>query len=396
MSLPRPGFIIAILLIVLCVLIAGVHWILPGLVERSMNVVEEHPPYEVSSETRALHSRLFVADLHADTMLWKRNMLEESARGHVDLPRLQQGNVALQLFAAVTKSPAGQNYESNTAESDSITALAVAQLWPPGTWSSLFERAMYQLEKLKAFAAASDGELTLILSREDLAALIEAREGGTAAVGAVFVIEGAHALEGDIQNLDRLHGAGLRVMGLTHFFDNELGGSLHGVSGDGLTEFGRQVVERANELGLIIDVAHASQQMVRDVLALSDRPVIVSHGGLKSRCDMDRNLPDELMLEIASRGGILGIGYWDAAVCDYTPEGIVESIRHAIDLMGEDHVALGSDYDGSTTVRMDTSELAILTEIMRQRNFTETEIRKVMGDNVKRFMLTYLPPGTLQ
>ena len=99
-------------------------------------------------------------------------------------------------------------------------------------------------------------------------------------------------------------------------FDNRLGGSLHGLSGEGLTPFGADVIRRANELGIIIDVAHASPQMVNDVLDLSTTPVILSHGGVKGLCDMSRNLDDTLMQRIAAHGGLIGIGYWDGAVCD--------------------------------------------------------------------------------
>ena len=201
----------------------------------------------------------------------------------------------------------------------------------------------------------------------------------------------AHPLEGDIANLDRLFEQGLRIAGLTHFFDNELGGSLHGVSGEGLSDFGKNVVRRANEIGVIIDVAHASPAMVKDVLDLSTAPVILSHGGFKGVCDTPRNLSDDLMQEIAMSGGIVGVGYWDAAVCDVSPQGIVDSIRYAIELLGSDHVALGSDYDGTVVVPFDTSELAILTETMLQSGFSEGTIRKVMGENVEQFMLENLP-----
>ena len=221
--------------------------------------------------------------------------------------------------------------------------------------------------------------------------LIVNHQDGGSAIGALYLIEGAHPLEGDVQNLDRLFDQGLRIVGLTHFFDNELGGSLHGVSGKGLSDFGRQVVERANELGMIIDIAHASPAMVADVLDMSADPVMLSHGGLDGACESARNLPDTLMQDFAARGGLIGIGYWDAAVCDASPKGIVTSIRYAIDLLGEDNVALGSDFDGTITAPFDTSELAILTETMLQSGFSEREIRKVMGENVKRFLLENLP-----
>lgn len=382
--------VVTVLILLLVAGLGYMQWIWPGKLEASFNVNLPHKPYPVSPEARALHDSLFVADLHSDSLLWKRNLRKRSDRGHMDLPRLREGNVAVQVFSATTKSPEGQNYERNEASgSDRITTLAMAQMWPPRTWNSIYERAAYQLEKLHDLAGS--GELVVIEDRADLESVIERRGNGEELLGAIYLIEGAHPLEGDIDNLDRLYDGGLRIVGLTHFFDNEAGGSLHGVSGDGLTEFGRAVIERANELEMIVDIAHSSPKMVREVLALSDRPLILSHGGVKGICDTPRNLDDELMVEFAAHGGILGIGYWDAAVCDVTPAGIVRAIRYAIELMGVEHVALGSDYDGATAVLLDTSELAVLTDEMLRQGFSEDEIRMVMGDNVRRFLLENLP-----
>lgn len=375
----------AVLLLALAVL----QWVLPGRVESSMNVNLPHDPYPVSPQAQTLHDSLFVADLHSDSLLWKRDLRKHSDIGHVDLPRLRQGNVALQVMSAVTKSPKGQNYDRNSDDSDNITTLAVASLWPLRTWDSLYERADYQLQKLHKLAANS--ELVIVTSKFEMRDFVSRRDAGEPVIASVYLIEGAHPLEGKLENLDRLYHDGLRIAGLTHFFDNELGGSLHGISNAGLTEFGRDVIRRANELGVIIDVAHASPQMVSDVLELSSAPTILSHGGVNGACDSARNLDDDLMREFAAKGGLIGIGYWDGAICDDTPAGVVKSIRYAIDLLGIEHVALGSDYDGTVAVRFDTSELAVLTQTMLKAGFTEDEIRKVMGENVKRFLLQNLP-----
>ena len=369
--------------------LAYTHWFLPARVESRINVNLPHDPYAVDAATADFHRSLFVADLHADSLLWKRDLAKRSSVGHVDVPRLVEGNVALQVFAATTKSPEGQNYARNAADTDRITRLAVLSFWPPRTWTSLYERASYQLDKLERLTARAD--LMLITDKASLGELIARREAGESVVGAVYLIEGAHPLEGDLDKLDRLYEQGLRIVGLTHFFDNETGGSLHGVSGRGLSDFGRAVVRRAEELDMIVDVAHASPAMVRDVLALTSRPVILSHGGVRSACDTPRNLDDELMREIAAHGGLLGVGFWDAAVCDPSPQGVAAAIVHAIGLMGVEHVALGSDYDGAVAVTFDASELAVLTGELRRAGLSDDEIRLVMGENVKRFLLNYLP-----
>jgi len=377
--------------VILLVSLALLHWVAPSIIEGAQNTVQTHSPYPISETAKKLHQDLFIVDLHTDSLLWKRDLSRQSDIGHIDLPSLKQGNVSIQVFSATTKSPSGQNYDSNTADSDNITLLAMAQLWPIRTWSSIFERAMYQLDKLLSLTAESDNKLILIKNKSDLTSLIEGRESNPNLTGAMFLIEGAHPLEGDIDNLNKLYDKGLRFVGLTHFFDNRLGGSLHGVSGDGLTEFGKSVIQRADELEMTIDVAHASPQMVKDVLAMSTRPVILSHGGFKGNCDSARNLSDELMQQIAAKGGIIGVGYWDGAICDFSPAGIVQAIRYGIDLMGLQHIALGSDYDGTVHTSFDTSELAILTQTMLDQNFTETEIRAVMGGNVRDFLMAQLP-----
>tara|TARA_R110002049_G_scaffold43163_6_gene127727 strand:- start:603 stop:1772 length:1170 start_codon:yes stop_codon:yes gene_type:complete len=365
--------------------------LLPGLLENSMNVVDEHAPYSISERAQGLHDSLFVVDLHSDSLLWDRDLSERSSRGQVDLPRLRQGNVAIQVFSATTKSPTGQNYESNEAGTDTITPLAIVSGWPAATWGSLYERARYQLEKLHELVAANAPDVIFVRNKRDLEKLVTARQSDADVVGAMYLIEGAHPLEGDVDNLDRLQAQGLQFVGLTHFFDNEVGGSLHGISGEGLTDFGRSVIARADQLGMTIDIAHASPQMVRDVLALTSRPVILSHGGFKGHCDSARNLDDKLMLQVAEAGGIIGVGYWDATACDYSPAGIARSIRYGIELMGLEHIALGSDYDGAVTTSLDTSELAALTQAMLDQNFTETEIRAVMGGNMLRFLREQLP-----
>lgn len=384
--------LIVVLLTILALGWIGIRVFVPGIIEGSTNVIEAHAPYPISERARALHQDLFVVDLHSDSLLWDRDLGQEAARGQVDLPRLQRGNVGMQVFSATTKSPRGQNYSSkNSDASDTITALALIQGWPLATWSSLFARAEYQAHKLQALAAANPTQMVLVRTQGDLQRLLTMRAADRSVVGAMYLIEGAHPLEGDILNLDRLQAQGLHFVGLTHFFDNRLGGSLHGVSEQGLTEFGRAVVTRANELEMTVDIAHASPQMVRDVLALSTRPVILSHGGFKGYCDSDRNLDDALMQQLAAQGGIIGVGYWEGAICDHSPLGIVRAIRYGIELMGLNHIGLGSDYDGGVATRFDTSELAVLTQVMLDEGFTEAEIRAVMGGNVKRFLMQQLP-----
>lgn len=380
----KRGVVVSVCLVALGLI--GFWTLAPGIIGKQRNAVLAHDPYPVSEAARALHERLVVGDLHADPLLWKRDLTERGDWGQVDIPRLIEGGVAMQVFTAVTKSPAGQNYEENAAEAfDNITLLAFGQLWPLRTWGSIYERAIYQAEKLHGFEARSEGRLKVIRTREDLDAVIAARETGSDVVGGILGVEGLHPLEGDIAKLDGLFEAGHRVFGLQHFFDNAVGGSLHGTGGHGLTEFGKAVVARLTEMPVVIDVAHSSPQSAREALAIVDGPLIVSHGGLHSFCGVKRNFPDSLMREIAAKGGIIGMGYWADVTCgDITPDGIAKMIKAAVEAIGEDHIALGSDFDGSVATAFDTSELAALTDALLREGLTEAQIAKVMGGNMLR------------
>ncbi|MCP3871341.1 MAG: peptidase M19 [Gammaproteobacteria bacterium] len=377
---------------IILAILASARWLVPGIAEERMNRVERGQPWPVSDTAQRLHDSLVIMDWHSDFLLWDRSLLVQGNRGHTDLPRLQKGNVAVQMFTAVTKVPRNMNYQKNDEDGfDNITILAIAQTWPVSTWTDLKARALYQAERLTAFAARAPDELRIVTSREELLKGLEARKHNPRLVMALLGIEGSHALNGNLQGLEELERAGYRLFGLQHLFDNRLGGSLHGQTKEGLTSFGREVVSALNRRHLVIDLAHSSEAVVRDVLELTSRPVVISHGGIKGTCDSPRNISEDLMLEITRQGGLIAIGYWEAAVCDNTPSGIVKSTRHAIDLLGEDHVALGSDFDGAVAVRFDTAELAVLTQEMMKQGFKETEIRKVMGENSIRFLTEQLP-----
>jgi microsomal dipeptidase-like Zn-dependent dipeptidase len=389
MKLLRAGIITLCIVLVILALALTLG---PARLEGGMNTVTPHPPYPVSEQARELHKTLVIGDWHSDSTLWKRDLLERSDRGHVDIPRMREGNQAVQMFTSVTKSPSGQNYDKNSSDArDNITSLVILQAWPPATWNSLSSRALYQAEKLQKIAEKAPDEFILIRNADDLETLLSRRARGETIVGGILGTEGSHALDGDLANIETLYKAGFRMMSLQHFFDNKLGGSLHGESGAGLTEFGRQAVDKMQSRGIMIDVSHSAPQVVEDVLARSKGPLIVSHTGFYGHCQSPRNISDELMQKIAEGGGIIAVGYWDGAICDPTPKGIIGAIRYGIELVGVDHVALGSDYDGSISAPFDASELSVLTHEMLKANFSETEIRKIMGGNMMRYLAENLP-----
>jgi len=364
----------------------------PGRIERAQNRIVQIP-LNVTPAAQALQATFDVADMHSDSLLWKRDLLERSDRGHVDLPRLIEGHYALQVFSSVTKSPKGQNYDANGADTDVITLLAMIDLQPVRTWRSLLQRSLWHAEKLRDFADRSDGKLRLVTTPADIDRLLAERRGGATVVGGLLSVEGLHDLEGQIGNLDLLYAAGFRMAGLAHFFDNDVAGSMHGVDKGGLTPLGREVVQRMERLGMIIDIAHASHGTVADVLAIARRPVVSSHGGVQATCKVNRNLTDEEIRGIARTGGVIGIGFWEGAICSLKPQDAVRAIAHVRDLVGIDHVGLGSDFDGSTITGFDASQIAVVTQALLDAGFSEADIRKVLGGNVLRVLRAGLAPA---
>ena len=379
------------LLGLLLVTLLAVPKVAPRIVSSRMNPLVAASPPAPSPEAVRLHATLAVADLHADALLWDVPLLERRSYGHVDVPRLLQGRIAVQAFTVVTKTPSGMNIEANTADSDLITWLAIAQAWPPRTWRSLLERSLHQAQKLERAAAASEGQLLVVRDREDLDELIRRHRADPEVVGGVLGIEGAHALEGELSSLDTLFVAGFRTIGLTHFFDNEIGGSAHGVSKGGLTDFGRRVVARMEALGIVVDLAHASPRLVDDVLAIAERPVIVSHTGVRGTCDNQRNLDDQRLVGIAATGGVIGIGLWPTAICGESTSAWARAVRHAVGVAGVDHVALGSDWDGAVEAVVDAAGAVHLVDALLTEGFTAQEIRGIMGENAIRVLRATLP-----
>ncbi|QJB69992.1 dipeptidase [Parasphingorhabdus halotolerans] len=360
----------------------------PSVFEKQTNMVDGKSLPPITPEAQELHDSLMIVDLHGDTLLWKRKITDSVDRGHIDLQRLQQGNVGLQIFSSVTKTPRGQNYDSNSADTDQITLLAIAQLQPYRTWFSILERQLWHATKLGRAVADSDGAITLISKPAD----IDGLSGNDRPIGVLFSAEGLQSLEGKRANLQKLYDAGMRMAGLVHFFDNELAGSMHGEKKGGLTDFGRQIVTDMEDMGMIVDIAHSSHATVAEVLKIARRPVVSSHGGLQAVCGVNRNLTDEEIKGVAATGGVIGLGYWDGAMCDTDPKSVAKAVKHVRDLVGIEFVALGSDFDGAVTTRFDTSGIVHITQAFMDAGFNEDEIRAVMGLNALRVLRQGMSP----
>jgi len=367
----------------------GLHWF-TAKEEKSRNRVLATKKITLQPDTLRLHQSLFIADLHSDSLLWNRNLSKKSDYGHVDIPRLIEGNIGLQVFSVVTKSPKNLNLNKNSSDTDNITKLALAQLWPPKTWFSLYQRAHYQANKLHKLAKGNDN-FYLIKNQQEFKNYLQMRNNDSKVTAGLLSLEGAHALEGRLENLHRLYKAGFRIIGFAHFFDNKLGGSAHGIRKAGITEFGKQVLQQIDELEMFVDISHASPALIKDIFALSNRPILATHTGVQAVCSSNRNLSDEQIRLIAKSGGLVGIGFWPIATCGKNIDGIIQSIRHVSNLVGIEYVALGSDFDGNVLVPFTSSGIAQLTNALVIAGFNKDQISKLMGGNIERLFTNYLP-----
>ena len=362
-----------------------------GIIERRWNRVHSKGPYRASSRAVELHRSLTVVDLHADSLLWGRDLLKRWSHGHVDVPRLVEGGVALVALAASTQVPRGANLERNDDRTDHVTALALGQRWPRATWGSRLARALHLALRLREMAADSGGRLTVIESRGDLEGYLARRAVDRGITAAFLAIEGAQALDGDLDNLDILVGAGYRMLSPAHFFDTAYSGSAHGVGKGGLTDAGRELLSRMESAGVLMDVSHASSATIDDVLSLAVRPVVASHTGVRAATPGVRNLPDDQVRAIAATGGLVGIGFWPVACGGDDVDAIARSIVTAVELAGVDHVGLGSDFDGAVSTPFDASGMPLLTEALIAEGLSDQEIAAVMGGNALRILGASLP-----
>lgn len=363
-------------------LLAALPTLLDGVLNRSGRV----DLARAAAAARTLHERLWIADLHADALLWRRNLLHRHRRGHVDVPRLLEGNVALQVFTVVSKMPFVVSHTRTPATSDMVTVLGVLSGWPPRTWFSLYERARHHAARLERFAAASGGRLRIVRTARDL-------DAPAGAVGGLLGLEGAQVLEGRLAHLDGLFAAGFRLLGLTHFFDTDVAGSAHGMRKGGLTPLGREVIARMEALGMIVDLAHASAATIDEVTERATRPVLVSHTGVRGTHDHARNLRDDQLARVAATGGVIGIAFFRRATGGSGVESIVASVRYTADRVGPAHVALGSDFDGAVRTPFDCTGLLAVTDGLLAARFTDAEVAGIMGENARRVLRATLPPG---
>lgn len=322
----------------------------------------------ISQEARAIHRRAIVCDAHCDTLLalehGNRALGERSTQGHVDLPRLIEGGVTAQVFAVFVESP----YYPMQAARRTLDLI------------DLFYR---ELER-------NPERLRLATRGEDIR---QAKANGQ--VAAVLGLEGGEALEGDLSLLRIYHRLGVRLITITWNRRNALADGLgEARSGGGLTSFGVEAVREMNRLGILIDVSHLAPAGVRDVLEVSQAPVIASHSNARAVCDHPRNLSDAQVQGIAEKGGVVCVTFVPGFVAEREAslERLLDHIEHLLRVAGEDHVGLGSDFDGfgfgnpedQFPDLPDVSHLPRLTEGMLRRGIPARVVEKILGGNFLR------------
>ncbi len=365
--------------------------LLASLWLRSVNRTLMRKPYAISPETEDMHRKLTVADMHCDALLSNRDLLVQGRRGHVDLPRLREGNVAVQFFSIPTLAPVRAGIPWIPMELDAMTPLLAAEHWPKQTYRSTFERVLYAASLLHDVEARSGGLFRILRTVPQLNAFLEDRLNNPSLTAGIFGVEGLHSLEGRLENLDIFFDAGVRTAGLVHLGGNDLGGSAHGRQRGGITSFGEAVLQRMEEKHILVDLAHASPALIEDLLNRVTRPLIISHTGLKGVHNNERNISDACAVKIADKGGVIGITYFPWAIGPCTVTSILRTLLHAMKLVGADHVGLGSDWDGMVATPFDASGVALITDALLRQGFSEEDITKIMGGNVIRILRETLP-----
>lgn len=401
---------------------------LADFVERTGNPVAEKPP-PAGPAAVGFHRSLLVADLHADTLLWRRGLVARNPDGQVDLRRMAEGNLGLQVFSMPTRVPTGSGDCIHGGNLDPAPLLAMINGWPPATWGSAFERAVYQARMLRrTMPATIEGRTivpTFIEVEHDLLRWLETRRGdagfGRHHVALLLGLEGAHAFdEPDGQQFETLYRLGLRMVAPTHRFDNEYGGSSEGCEAGPLTPKGRRLIELAIERRMVVDLAHASHPAFEEavsILTKARHPAVVSHSGLQSYLDGlgrhggHRANTDRELVRLARTGGVFGVGFWPAAVGQAKVDNIVNTILRALEVLREEenvsrkdggfhavkraseHVALGSDWDGAVKVAIDPADLAAITERLLAR-LDEVDVANIMGLNTCRVIVQSLGART--
>lgn len=290
-------------------------------------------------------------------MLRHRDYTIDNPGVQVDFPKLVRGGVDASFFALYIPADMSEDQARN--------------------------HAYAMLEELEIQMARAADKVALARTASDVAA-----NKARGLVSIMLGLENASPIGHDIAVLEDLAARGVRYVTLTHCEDNQICDSCTGRGKwGGLSPFGRDFVKEMNRLGVLVDVAHCADSTIREVLEVSGKPVVYTHGCCRALHNHPRNLPDELLKALAVRGGVAGMSIYPDFLSGSPNPGVgkvVDHIEHAIDVCGIDHVGLGTDYDGidyTATGLEDVSKFQIILDVLHGRGYTQKEVDKVAGEN---------------
>lgn len=348
------------------------------------------PIRPASPKALEMHRNMVVADLHADSLMWRRNLLKRSDIGHFDFPRMQDGGGAVQGFLVVTEAPKVTIGGNISDKSDRLTALGIFDQWPLQAIMDQTERALYIGGKLEAFTHRSNGAIKQVRTSAELQSVLDQRAAGKDVRAVYLGLEGADGTKYQLENIGRLYRAGFRMSELCHYTDTLFAGSSSGVSQAGLSALGKEAVQQMNRLGMLVDLAHASPQTITDVLKLAKKAPLITHTGSHSCHHDPKCIPDEILIEVVQRGGVVGLGFVSDYVGGQDFHSIIHALEHMMKILGPKGVALGSGYCAlPQPIAVDS--MPRITEELLKHGYSEQDIRDVMGGNVVRYLLENLP-----
>lgn len=331
---------------------------------------------DIKMDLSSIHKSFTVVDAHCDTVdriMQGVDLGVRSNQGHIDIPRLREGGVDVQVFACCI-GRTGSQY-----------ALPYAKL------------ATDMLNALQIHFQKHSGDITIALTPEDIR---KAENQGK--IAAILDIEGGRAIEDSLDNLKKFYNSGVRLMTITWNSNNWADASQEPPKHNGLNDFGKEVIKEMNRLGMIIDVSHSSDKTVWDVLETSSDPILASHSCVKAICNHPRNLSDELIKAISNGGGVICVNFYsvfiDQVFKDRREKGdlkqqpppmskVLDHIDHIVRVGGIDCVGLGSDFDGMNPPPIgleDVSKMPKITEELLKRGYSVEEAGKIMGGNFLR------------
>lgn len=344
------------------------------------------------------HTKIAIFDGHNDAAQHLaeyreggRDFLVRSEEGHLDLPRAREGGMVGGLFAMYAKAEHPRQGDfTRTADGYEV------RLAEPLDATYARRTIDAQLSALEAMVARADGNIRRATTVDEIEA---ARRDAVFSI--VLHLEGAEAIDADLDGLARLYARGLRSLGPVWSRPNIFG---HGVpfayprspdTGPGLTDAGKALVRACNELGIMVDAAHLNERGFLDLAALSTAPIVVTHACAHAICPATRNLTDRQLDAVKASGGVVGFNF---SVSEVRPDGhrdpdapietVANHLGYLVERMGEDHVALGSDFDGAVMPRplRDASQLQSLIQALRGRGFDDAALRKIAFDNWMRVL----------